>query len=162
MLSVSDRAERVFEVLGLETETYAGNGRYRRSHEIGEGVVFWSTSSDRHKTDTLGVQFFGPGLDVVKRLGEGFRMRGYEERNPGTDRITFCKSVARKADGGVDVQSLTTIRAEIEALLRTPLAAAIRNASAQDFVSFMRASPLNGVELDMPERETDAGREAAF
>ena len=160
METVKDRAEAIFDALGLRTASIAASGRYQHSEFIRPGVTYWSTSSDRYKTDLFGVQFTtDAGLELMRRVKKGFEERGYDIRNPETDRVTFCKSVPRGPTGNLDLAALETVKEEINALLNAPVSVIVKHAPAADFVSFMRASPLSGVELSLPKRAAEADRD---
>lgn len=152
-LLVEQRASGVLEALGIEAATMAASGRYRRSAEIQPGVRYWSSSSDRAGTDSFGVQFFGLGLAMCDRLRAQFVNAGFEERNPQTAQVTFCKSVGRLDAGRFDVTGLTTIRNAIDVFIggRQPL----RESYVISFVAFMRASPLAGVDIALDKRAAD-------
>jgi hypothetical protein len=152
-LFVEQRAAGVLESLGIEAVTMAASGRYRRSAEIQPGVRYWSSSSDRAGTDSLGVQFFGPGLPMCNRLRNQFLQAGFEERNPQTAQVTFCKSVGRLDGGRFDVTGLTAIRDEIDGLIGEKPTASKGN--VVNFAAFMRASPLAGVDLALDSRAAD-------
>ena len=161
MNTVEDRAAAIFKTLALQTASIAASGRYQHSEYIRPGVTYWSTSSDRYKTDLLGVQFTGEdGLNLMRLVRSAFESRGYDVRNPDKDRVTFCKSVPRGVDGRLDTDALQTVKSEIDALLNAPVTVSLKQAPAADFVAFMRASPLAGVELSLPDRSIDADRGA--
>ncbi len=160
MDSVIQRAEGIFDRLGLATASIEASGRYQRSEYIRPGVTYWSTSSDRHKTDIFGVQFTSDGLKRLALVEPQFQQHGYDVRNPGTDKVTFCKSVPRGPGGALDVVALKRIKAEIDAILNAPVGVEGEQAPASDFLSFMQASPLAGVELDLADRRSDTPREA--
>lgn len=152
-LLVEQRAAGVLEVLGIEAVTMAASGRYRRSNEIQPGVRYWSSSSDRESSDSLGVQFFGPGLELYERIGDTFRAARFKERNSQTAQVTFCRSVARLDGGRFDVAGLRSIRDEIDRLIGDK--AAISKDNVLNFADFMRASPLAGVDLALDPRTAD-------
>lgn len=152
-LLVEQRASGVLESLGIAAATMAAGGRYRRSAELQPGVRYWSSSSDRAGTDSFGVQFFGPGIAMCDRLRAQFLNAGFEERNPQTAQVTFCKSVGRLDAGRFDVAGLTAIRNEIDILTGERLA--IREGNVVNFAAFMRASPLAGVDLVLDARSAD-------
>lgn len=155
MLTVEERAEEVFRTLGLETESSAASGRYRRSPEIDEGISYWSTSFDRQKTDVFGVQFTGAGLAIAQSLEPKFRNCGYDVRNPGTPRVTFCKSVSRGRDGEVDRLALHELKSEVDALLGAESHGHGNGERNKSFVEFMQSSPFSGVDIDTGGRSTD-------
>ncbi len=155
MNSVTQRAEGIFDKLGLTTASIEASGRYQRSAYIHPGVTYWSASSDRHNTDIFGVQFTSDGLKLLALVEPQFRQNGYDVRNPGTDKVTFCKSVLRGPNGALDVVALKTIKAEIDALLNAPVDVELRQVPAADFLSFMQASPLAGVELDLADQRSE-------
>ncbi len=150
---VEERAAGVLAALGIEAATMAASGRYRRSADILPGVRYWSSSSDRARTDSLGLQFFGPGLILCDRLRSAFLAAGFEERNPQTAQVTFCKSVGRLDAEGFDFGALTAIRYEIDTLIGVK--ARERGANVVSFAAFMRASPLAGVDLSLDPRTSD-------
>ncbi len=150
---VEQRAEGVLDALGIVAVTMAASGRYRRSAEIRPGVRYWSSSSDRKSRDFLGVQFFGPALKECDRLRQKFLDAGFEERNSQTAQVTFCRSVGRLDSGRFDVEGLTAIRSEIDALIGEKAPAKAGNVIS--FAAFMRASPLAGVDLALDRRVPD-------
>lgn len=160
MLTVEERSYAVLDAIGEIAAKSAASGRYRHSEELSPGLRFWSSSFDRDRTDALGVQFTASALEQAKQLRRVFLDAGYEERDlRDPSKVTFCKRINRNPNAGLDVPALKALKAEILSLVGRHGPSDANASSREDFVTFMRRSPLYGVALDMGERTVDAERD---
>jgi len=160
MLTVEERSYEILEAIGETAAISVASGRYRHSEELSPGLRFWSTSFDRDGSDALGVQFTARALGQAKALRKAFMDAGFEERDTrDVSKVTFCKRILRLAGGGLDVTSLTSLKAEILSIVSPDTQQGQANPDEEDFVSFIRRSPLYGVTLDVGERVVEPERD---
>ena len=160
MLTVEERSYAVLEAIGETAAKSVASGRYRHSEELSPGLRFWSTSFDRDRSDALGVQFTAGALEHATKLRKAFLDAGFEERDArDVSKVTFCKRISRLAGGGLDLTALTSLKADILSIVRTNVDDGQANPLEKDFVSFIRRSPLYGVELDIGERVVEPERD---
>lgn len=161
-----ERAQRVLGVVGAKPATKAASGRYQRSLPFRPGIRYWATTLERSHADKFGVQFLGEGIAIAQRLERAFIRRGFVKQSTQPSQITYCRKIKWLPDDGIDVEAVRAALAEVDAVLNEadPAPSRKRNAVAEEagtptgrsglsFLEFMRASPLYGVELDLPKRE---------
>jgi hypothetical protein len=157
MTHASDRATRILAAANAPAASGAASGRYRRSEPFRPGERYWATSTSRSREDWFGIQLFGPAVSLRDRLAAPLRQRGFTVRNDQTGQITFCKAVPFGHGEAIDVPRVKAVRAEIDLVLgqiESEASPETRRTGA-DFIRFMQASPMMGLELELPERRTD-------
>jgi hypothetical protein len=153
MLTVEERAQAVLAAIGQHVDTRAASGRYRRSKPIRPGIRYWTTARLRQREDVFGVQFHGPALSEALRLRAAFERANFEIRNPETSKITYARPIPFGPDENLDAEALAEAKRAADAILGTHPAPGL---STMSFLEFMQASPLAGVELDLPPRTLQA------
>lgn len=149
-----NRPERVLEAIGASPATRAASGRYLRSLPVRPGVRYWATSHERFREDYLGVQFYGQGQEVGKRLAASLERAGFKARKPQSNQDTFAKAVPFDGSGEVDTRRLVALRRELDAILQSgETSVSQENDLPKSFRDFMLASPLSAVDLDLPPRD---------
>lgn len=156
------RVERVMDIVGVRPATHAASGRYLRSLPVRPGVRYWATCQERFQEDYLGVQFYGQGQEIGRRLAASLERAGFKARKPQSNQDTFAKGVPFDGSGEIDARRLLALRRELDAILQSGEASSGKGeARLQSFRDFMLASPLNAVELDLPLRDA-SWREDVF
>lgn len=165
---VEERSEAVLKSVGERVASRAASGRYVRSEPIrNRKVRYWATAKPRSREDHLGVQFYGDGVREAERYRRELESAGFLRHKPQPDKETFAKPVPIKADGAMDIEALNEAKRHLDRILHVGEGDAPAPRTAQpsgptegaalrtgaDFLSFMQASPLAGVELDLPSRE---------
>lgn len=148
------RAEQVLDAVGVQPATRAASGRYLRSLPVRPGVRYWATSQERFREDYLGVQFYGEGQEVGRRLATRLERAGFKARKPQSNQDTYAKAVPFGQGGAIDTRRLLALRRELDVILQAGESAeAIVEAKPASFRDFMLASPLADTDLDLPRRD---------
>jgi len=154
MSQQQSRVERLLGVIGARPATQAASGRYLRSLPVRPGVRYWATSQERFREDYLGVQFYGEGQEVGRRLAADLERAGFKPRKPQSNQDTFAKGVPFDRTGEIDARRLLALRKELDAILQRGEASGGDPAASapQSFRDFMLASPLADTDLGLPPR----------
>jgi hypothetical protein len=144
-----ERAPALLAALRLPIAVRRVGGRYLTSPSRLPGVSYWATSMPRYKRDGFGVQFEGAGLTYLGRLRSALARAGFDDRGQNEGRHTFERQLPFAADGQIDEAALAEAKRAVDALLATAPEAGAREMT---FRQFMQASPLFGIELDIPPR----------
>lgn len=149
------RPERLLGVIGATPATRAASGRYLRSLPVRPGVRYWATSQARFGEDYLGVQFYGEGQAVGRRLAADLERAGFKLRKPQSNQDTYAKAIPFDRSGEIDTRRLLALRRELDAILREDetTGGGTEVQSPRSFRDFMLASPLAHADLDLPSRD---------
>ena len=149
------RVERLLGAIGARPATSAASGRYLRSLPVKPGVRYWATSRERFREDYLGVQFYGEGQEVGRRLAADLERAGFKPRKPQSNQDTYAKAIPFDRTGEIDARRLLMLRRELDTILRRGETAGAGAAAPapRSFRDFMLASPLADADLDLPRRD---------
>ena len=104
----------------------------------------------------MGLQFYGEGRTVGRRLATALERAGFAPRNPQSNQDTYAKAVRFDRGGGINASHLLALRRELDGILQHGEAAdTTAEARFPSFRSFMLASPLADVDLEFPARDAD-------
>ena len=150
------RAERLLGAIGVRPATRAASGRYLRSLPVRPGIRYWATSQKRFREDYLGVQFYGEGQEIGRRLAAHLERAGFKARKPQSNQDTYAKAVPFDQAGEIDSRRLLALRRELDMILQAGESAdKTAEAKSVSFRDFMLASPLADTDLDLPERDAN-------
>jgi hypothetical protein len=144
-----ERAPALLKALRLPIAVRRVRGRYLTSPSRLPGVSYWATSMPRFKRDGFGVQFEGAGLTYLGRLKSALARAGFNDRGQNDGRHTFERELPFAEGGRIDEAALAEAKRAVDDLLAGQPKS---GGSKMTFLEFMEASPLYGVELDIPPR----------
>ena len=155
MTQHASRAEQLFSVIGVQPASRAASGRYLRSLPVRPGVRYWATSQPRFEEDYLGLQFYGEGRTIGRRLATALERAGFAPRNPQSNQDTYAKAVRFDRGGGIDAPHLLALRRELDGILKRGEPDTAAETPFSSFRAFMLASPLAETDLELPARDAD-------
>ncbi len=163
-------ADAILRAAGVEPnkdKVGAAGGAYRPSEPAHFNGCYWATRSSRFKRDEFGVQFKGAASEAYRAELE---LNGFIDRDQGKPggKATFVRKISQLSDGSIDTLAIQEAKQKLDSIFNTPpserplATSSETSAERRNFATELRNSLPFFIDLELPERSTEALREISF